>query len=77
MANNHWTVESFTDTRGEVTIYERVDYTPSPKSTRVLAEEIDCKPKSRAVEILKTMFESVFAPEGSNLIYCRRAVKSE
>jgi len=65
---HHWIVSEY---RGTV-IYEQVDYIPLPHSSRTLADEIDGMPKSRAVQILETIYDKVSTFNGSNLIFCTR-----
>ena len=64
---HHWIVSEY---RGVVT-YEQVNYVPQPHSSRILADEIDGMPKSRAVRTLETMYDSVSTIDRSNLIFCK------
>lgn len=66
--SNHWIVMK--GAPEGCLIYERVDYVPSPRSSRVLAEEIDGKPKAQAVAILESMFDRVKTRDGSPRIFC-------
>ena len=65
---NHWIV--YEGSPEGCTIYERVDYVPSPKSSRALAEEIDGKTKAQAVKVLETMFDRVKTRDNSQCIFC-------
>jgi|GEM_PF-3984986 len=70
----HWIV--YEENRGCV-MYERVDYVPSPRSSRVLAEEIDGMEKAQAVRILESMFERVKTRNGSPRIFCYKEPVNE
>ncbi len=64
---NHWIVH---EEHNGCIMYERVDYVPSPKSSRVLAEEIDGKTKAQAVKVLETMYDRVNMRDNSQCIFC-------
>ena len=67
--SNHWIVH---EEHNGCTMYERVDYVPLPHSSRVLAEEIDGKPKAQAIAVLEQMFDRVKTRKGSPRIFCYR-----
>ena len=77
MSAHHWIVTKMTDKQGEVTIYEKVDFVPSPGSSRILAEEIEGKSKTSAFNILEKLYETVATHERSNRIYCRGKIVIE
>ena len=64
----HWIVDELNGT----IIYEQVDYIPGPRSSRVLADEIDGMNRTQAVRTLKTMYEKVTVIENSPKIFCQR-----
>ena len=63
--SNHWIVH---EEHNGCAMYERVDYVPT--GSRVLAEEIDGKPKAQAIQILEQMFDRVNTRNGSPWIFC-------
>jgi len=77
MSAHHWIVTKMTDKQGEVTIFEKVDFVPSPGSSRILAEEIEGKSKTSAFNILEKMYETVATHEQSARIFCRGPVALE
>ena len=70
--SNHWIIHE--EHKG-CTMYERVDYVPT--GSRVLAEEIDGKPKAQAVAILESMFDRVKTRNGSPRIFCYKEPTNE
>ena len=66
--SNHWII--YEGSPPGCTVYERVDYVPT--GSRVLAEEIDGKPKAQAVRVLESMFDRVKTRDGSPRIFCYR-----
>ena len=64
----HWIVREGTDCM----IYEQVNYVPSDRSSRILAEEIDGMARKQAMKVLREMYDRVVILSGSSKIFCYR-----
>jgi hypothetical protein len=65
----HWII--YPEHQGTIT-YEEVDYVPSPKSSRLQADEIEGRNWTQAIGILESMYEEVKPIKRGKRIFCKK-----